>query len=76
MTQTTTRRGRPLTRGGVIDSAALHVIDASCACIELAMNDAETTAERTRLLKEITVSLRGIDKDLRALRTPDQVPAA
>ena len=75
MTQTTTRRGRPLTRGGVIDSAALHVIDASCACIELAMSDAETTAERTRLLKEITVSLRGIDKDLRALRPTDKAAA-
>ena len=75
MTQTTTRRGRPLTRGGVIDSAALHVIDASCACVALAMSDAEVTAERTRLLKEITVSLRGIDKDLRALRPTDKAAA-
>lgn len=75
MTQNTNRRGRPLTRSGVIDSAALHVIDASCACIALAMSDAEVAAERTRLIKEITTSLRGIDKDLRALRPTDKAAA-
>lgn len=39
------------------------------------MSDAEVAAERTRLIKEITTSLRGIDKDLRALRPTDKAAA-
>lgn len=62
-------RGRPLTTGGVIDTAALHVIDASCAVVALAASDDEVAAERRRIIKQIAGSLSGIDAELRVLRS-------
>lgn len=62
------RRGRPLSRDGQIDQAALHLIDANCALVALAAADDEYASERRRILKRVADSHRALDTYLRSLR--------